>query len=76
MATTAELRELLADAEKQYHALLTGTAVVEFRDQNGELVRYTPANRAALSQYLDQLRQQIASSSGQTVSTGPMSIFM
>ena len=31
--------QMLLDAQEAYHALLTGSAVAEFRDQNGETVK-------------------------------------
>ena len=69
----ATLAERLADAEAAQHALLTGTAVVELRDQNGETVKYNAATRSGLAAYIESLRRQI---SGRTVQTGPMRVFM
>lgn len=60
--------ELLADAKAKYHALMTGTAVVEARDQNGEMVRYTVANAARLAAYIAYLEAKI----DPTVISGPM----
>lgn len=56
------------EASAAYHALLTGQAVAEFRDQNGETVRYTAANRGALAAYIADLKRQLNPTS--TV-TGP-----
>lgn len=64
--TTAER---LAEAEKAYHALMTGRAVVEVTDQNGERVRYTTANASRLSAYIAQLNADIA---GSTTPRGPI----
>ena len=54
MASTAEL---LVDAETAQHRLLTGTAVVEVRDQNGEMIKYQLANADKLAAYIGQLRE-------------------
>jgi hypothetical protein len=63
----ATLQERLAEAEAAYHDLAIGKATVEFRDSNGETVRYTAANRAALSAYITDLKRQISGTA-----TGPM----
>lgn len=57
------LKERLNEAEAALHALQLGRSAVEVRDQNGEMVRYTPANRAALSAYIQTLKQQLDSNS-------------
>lgn len=57
--TTAELEARLAEAESAYHRLLIGTSAVEFRDQNGELVRYTPASASRLAAYIQSLKSQL-----------------
>lgn len=54
-----DLQVLLQEAEQAYHRLMIGTSAVEFRDQNGELVRYSPANAARLRAYIDSLRSQL-----------------
>lgn len=59
----------LDEAEAALHALLTGKAVTRFRDQNGETVEYTSANRAQLSTYIESLRRQLGVS---TVGLAPM----
>ncbi len=64
MATVAEQ---LADAEQQYHLLLTGRATRVFVDQNGERVEYVAANASRLSAYIADLRRKL----GTTV-VGPM----
>ena len=51
-------QDKLAEAEEQYHALLTGTAVVSV-DVNGRKVQYTQANRSALKQYIEELKSSI-----------------
>jgi len=55
----ATLQERLTEAEAAYHDLLIGKAAVEVRDSNGETVRYTSANRAALASYIADLKRQI-----------------
>lgn len=68
MATTEELQTRLTEAETAYHNLVLGKAMVEFRDSNGELVRYSQTNRAALAAYIDDLKRQLGT---QDIS-GPM----
>lgn len=53
------LQDRLNEAEAAYHALVTGKAAVELRDSNGETVRYTAPNRAALAAYIADLKRQI-----------------
>lgn len=62
--------ELLAEAELAYHKLLTGRSMVEFRDQNGELMRYTQPSATRLAAYIQQLKTQLGVSSA-----GPMRVF-
>lgn len=62
--TTAELEARLAAAEDAYHRLMIGTSAVEFRDQNGELVRYTPAQSTKLAAYIMSLKSQLGSGAG------------
>lgn len=63
------LSEQLADAEKAYHDLMTGTAVVEVTDQNGERVKYQAANAFRLAAYIQDLRAKL---NPVTAATGPM----
>lgn len=67
MATVAEK---LAEAEAEYHALLTGNKARVVVDQNGERVEFTAANAARLGQYIEALRKQLGSTG-----TGPMRVF-
>lgn len=55
----ATLQERLDEAKAAQHDLLIGKAVVELRDSNGEIIRYTPANRAALAAYIADLERQL-----------------
>lgn len=59
----ATLQERLAFAEEAYDAVLLGKAPVEVRDQNGEMIRYTPANPARLSAYIESLKNQLGQQS-------------
>lgn len=71
----ATLAQRLAEAEAAYHALLTGKAVVEVRDANGESVVYQQSNRASLAAYVNDLRRQIGDGAGQSES-GPMRVWL
>ncbi|MFU1607310.1 gpW family head-tail joining protein [Sulfitobacter pontiacus] len=64
--------EQLADAEAQYHLLVTGQQAKVFVDQNGERVEYTAANRADLQKYITRLKTELR---GPNLS-GPMRVFM
>lgn len=57
--TLQDLENKLAEAEKAYHALMTGTAVVEIVDQNGERVRFNNTTRGSLYTYMQELRSKI-----------------
>lgn len=57
--TQAELKVLLTEARAAYHKLMTGTALVELRDQNGESVRFSSINRAALYAYIQDLERLV-----------------
>lgn len=46
----------LKEAELAYHQLLLGGGIRVIKDQNGEQVEYTSANRQALYSYILQLR--------------------
>lgn len=68
----AVTQQLLDDAEAAYHRLMTGTAMVEVRDQNGEMVKYNLANANKLAIYIQQLKRDL----GLLVAgTGPMRVF-
>lgn len=59
-----DLEQLLKDAELAYHRLLTGQSVVEFRDQNGETVRYSAVNASRLMGYILDLKRQLGRANG------------
>lgn len=50
----------LAEAEQAYHALMTGTQVRVFVDQDGTRVEYTATNKASLYSYIQTLRSMNA----------------
>jgi hypothetical protein len=68
----ATLQQRYDEALDAQHALLTGTAVVEFRDQNGELVKYNQASAGRLGAYIQDLARQL----GTVIPQGPMSVFL
>lgn len=65
------LEEQLADAQAQYHLLVTGQAAKVYVDQNGERVEYVAANASRLAAYIAKLERQIAGSN-----LGPMRVLM
>lgn len=62
------LKAQLADAEKQYHSLITGTMARVVVDQNGQRVEFTAANRSTLGAYIASLQSQVSSCCGGAVS--------
>jgi len=54
-----DLQSQLQEAELAYHSLMTGQSVAELRDQNGELVRYTPISAPRLLAYIHSLKAQL-----------------
>lgn len=76
MADLATLRTQLTAAQSAYHDLMIGQAVVQIRDQNGELVIYNQADASKLATYISSLQRQIASLTGSTGPSGPMQVFM
>lgn len=65
--------QMLIDAQEAYHALLTGSAIVEVRDQNAETIRYSKTNKNDLWAYIEWLKGQL----GMTVApSGPMRVWM
>lgn len=54
----------LAEAEEALHQLNIGSALAELRDQNGEIVKYSPASRPALRAYIAELRIKLGLSCG------------
>ena len=56
---TTPLEKQIAEAKAAYHSLMTGTAVVEVVDQNGERVRFNPAKKSDLYAYIMSLENQL-----------------
>lgn len=66
-------QQMLIDAQQALHALMTGTAIVEVRDQNGETLKYSRANKNDLLAYIEWLKGQL----GLIVApSGPMRVWM
>lgn len=59
MPATIATTTLLQEARAAYHSLLLGTSARELVDQNGEKVVYTPANKTALYNYIQQMEAQL-----------------
>lgn len=66
-------QQMLTEAENALHALLTGAAIVELRDQNGETLKYQRANKRDLMVYITWLEGQLGVV---TAPTGPMRVWM
>lgn len=66
-------KERLAQAEEAYHSLLTGTAVARVVDQNGESVNFVRADLPKLSQYIDQLKRKLDTSTDSP--RGPLNVW-
>lgn len=65
MATT---QQLLQEAEKAYHELMTGrSARVIVDGGTGERVEFTAARKADLYAYIQELRQKLAVSNGNSL---------
>lgn len=68
----AVTQSMLDEAVAAYHRLMTGAGVVEFRDQNGETVKYERANAYRLAAYIQELRRELGLLSA---GTGPMRVW-
>lgn len=66
----ATIADRLAEAEGEYHALVTGNKPRVVVDQNGERIEFTSANAGKLKQYIESLRKQLGSNS-----SGPMRVY-
>ena len=64
--------QLLAEAEAAFHRLMTGTAVVEVRDSNGETVKYNSTTKNSLSIYIQSLRRDLGLIDA---GSGPMRVY-
>lgn len=65
--------QMLLDAQQAYHDLMTGTAIVEVRDQNAETVKYSRANKNDLLAYIEWLKGQLGLA---VAPSGPMRVWM
>ncbi len=52
-------QERLADAESQYHLIMTGQMARVYVDQNGERVEYNSTNVTRLLQYISSLKSEL-----------------
>jgi hypothetical protein len=64
-----DYEKLLEEAELAYHKLATGTKAVEFRDSNGETIRYSQTSMADLAKYIQFLKNQLG-----VGCSGPMTV--
>ncbi len=48
-------QQLLNEARAAYHRLMIGEQVVEVRDQNGEMIRYSRSDADKLKAYIKEL---------------------
>lgn len=55
----AATQQQLDDAEKAYNDLMLGRSARVVVDQNGERVEFTPARKADLYGYIQQLRSEL-----------------
>jgi hypothetical protein len=69
MAATSQL---LAEAEAAMHRLMTGTAVVEVKDSNGEQIKYNQASLTKLAAYIQNLKLELGLL---TAGSGPMTVW-
>lgn len=65
-----DLNVALQEAETAYHRLVTGQSAVEFRDSNGESVRYSAINANQLKGYILTLKIKLGIPTG----LGPMRV--
>lgn len=52
-------QQMLDQARKEYHALITGTKARVIVDQNGERVEFTATTASRLAQYIKSLEAQV-----------------
>ncbi len=58
-AERAAIQARIVKLEASYDAIMSGTAVKRFVDQNGEQVEYTAANASSLLALINQLKAMI-----------------
>jgi hypothetical protein len=59
MTTVIATPALLQEAQKAYHALMTGVSARVVVDSDGSRVEFTAANKSALYNYISQLEAQL-----------------
>lgn len=64
----AVTQAMLEEAQAAYHSLQIGSAVAEFRDQNGETVRYAKTDIGKLAVYIEEMKREL----NLTTNVGPM----
>jgi hypothetical protein len=71
MATTQQLQQYLADAQLALHELLTGVAVTDLVDQNGQTTRYyrNSSSLGELRRYISELEAKLSGYSAPIVTT-------
>lgn len=72
----AAIEALRVEAEAAYHSLMIGGGIREFRDQNGEQIVYTSANRVSLLAYINQLRTQLGMCMMPGIVARPAGVFL
>lgn len=65
------LTQRITEAQRAYHELMTGAAVVSITDKTGERVEYRVANASQLSRYIQELQNE----SGASNIPGPLNIY-
>lgn len=66
-------QEMLDEAQKAYHQLMIGDGIAEFRDQNGETVKYAKADANRLLNYINWLKGELGIV---TAPAGPMRVWL
>lgn len=56
---TMTLAQQIADAQAQYHLLMTGQKASVLVDQNGERIEFFATNASALAAYIAKLQSQL-----------------
>lgn len=67
-------QKMLDEAIEAYHRIATGGGVYEFRDQNGEVIRYSRVNLAQLQAYIERMQGQLHPECRRNA--GPMRVWM
>lgn len=65
------VQALLTSARTAYSDIISGRAVREIVDQNGERVAYSAANLPRLLSYIQQLEACLSRLGGKPISSGP-----